>query len=441
MKKEMNVLLEGLRSDRRQTVKEHAALKKIVREFLAKFNKSLKKSKVKAQAVIGGSGAKGTWLKGLHDIDVFACFDYNKHKNNSFEISELLEKAVKKTSNTYDRLHGSRDYFKIEHQNYSFEIVPILRIKKASQAKNITDASLLHAEWVNVKIKTHKKARLDDEIRLTKSFCIAQRVYGAESYVRGFSGYACELLTIYYGSFLKLATEAVKWKKLIADGKKIVIDVEKHYRRKDPLRELNEAKVQSGLVVIDPVQHDRNATAALSDETLLDFIGGAEKFLKKPSADFFEKEEITKPKLMKQAKGNKLVLIKVKPSRGKEDIVGAKLIKAHNHIKQILVENSFEVIDDGWDWGKNHKGDALFWYFVDKKVPKPDVRDGPPVSNKFHADKFKKAHTKKKDRKVFEKKGRLYVTINRKYTKSEQLVKVIIKEDKYLKEKAAKYTI
>ena len=160
--------------------------------IINKINKSIKDAK----AVLGGSGAKGTWLK-TFDADIFVKFNYNKFKDKSDKLSDNLEKFLKKNFKI-TRLHGSRDYFQIRGGKFTFEIVPILDIKKSEQAKNITDVSPLHSNFV----LKHKK--LIDEMRLTKQFFKAADAYGAESYIRGFSGYVCEILTAYYGSFLKL---------------------------------------------------------------------------------------------------------------------------------------------------------------------------------------------------------------------------------------------
>lgn len=40
-----------------------------------------------------------------------------------------------------------------------------------------------------------------DEIKIAKAFCHATGCYGAESYIKGFSGYALELLIYHYKSF------------------------------------------------------------------------------------------------------------------------------------------------------------------------------------------------------------------------------------------------
>lgn len=55
---------------------------------------------------------------------------------------------------------------------------------------------------------------------------------------------------------------------------------------------LNYSKKQSPLVLIDPIQPDRNAAAALSQEKYQKFIQVSKEYLKNPSDDFFEKKNL-----------------------------------------------------------------------------------------------------------------------------------------------------
>jgi len=162
-----------------------------------------KKINSKISIFLGGSLAKGTVIrkKERYDVDLFIIFP-EEFKEKSQQISEILEKALKKTGEKYQRLNGSRDYFQIKHENLILELVPIIEIKKSEDAKNITDISPLHVKYLLKKIKTNPK--LPEEIILTKTFSYAQGVYGAESYISGFSGYSIEILTSYFDSFKKL---------------------------------------------------------------------------------------------------------------------------------------------------------------------------------------------------------------------------------------------
>ena len=380
-----------------------------VDSIINKINKKLRDGK----AILGGSGAKGTWLK-TFDADIFVKFKYSKYKDKSKELSDILEKVLKKIFKKKIRLHGSRDYFQLKQGNFTFEIIPILDIKNSGEAKNITDVSPLHAKFV----LKHKK--LQDEIRLVKQFCKAQDVYGAESYIMGFSGYICEILTIYYGSFLNLAKKAAKWKD------KEIIDVKGYYKRKDIFRELNKSKLVSPLIVVDPVQADRNAAAALSFENFNKFREACRKFLKNPSKKFFIKEEFSIDKIKEKNKNKKTVFIEVVPLKGKKDVVGCKILKALEFIDKELVKNDFKVFSYGWDWDKR----AIFYFVLDKKVlPREIKKIGPPLRAKEHVSKFKKKH-----KKTFVKGNRIFALDKRKFRNPEGLVKSLF-NNKYLKNK------
>src|SRR3989338_4084881 len=62
--------------------------------------------------VLGGSVAKGTWLSGTHDADIFVVFEYKKYHDAA--LSDHLEVTLKKLKWPFERLHGSRDYFQLK---------------------------------------------------------------------------------------------------------------------------------------------------------------------------------------------------------------------------------------------------------------------------------------------------------------------------------------
>lgn len=394
------------------------------KEIFSKLNfiiKKINKNQKNIKAVLGGSGAKGTWLK-TFDADIFVLFNYNKFKDKSEKLSDILEKNLKNRFKNVTRLHGSRDYFQIKQGNFTFEIVPILKIKKAGQAKNITDVSPLHSNWV----KRHKK--LVNEMKLTKQFCQAQNIYGAESYIRGFSGYVCEILTVYYGSFLNLIKNAAKW------NGKVVIDVEKYYKGKDVFKLVNTSKLVSPLIVIDPVQKDRNAAAALSIGKFEAFKKAAREFLKRPSKEFFIKKSLSLLFLKEKTKNNELITLKVKPLAGKIDIVGSKLSKIYEFLKEQLRSHDFKIIKADWEWDK--KNATFFYFLLDKKpLPKFAEIEGPPIKLKGHIANFKKMH-----KKTFARNGRIFALEKREFTQPIGLLKSIV-NSQFVKERGKPISI
>ncbi len=393
--------------------------KEDVERAIAKISKKLNVRNSKIH--VGGSFGKGTWITGMHDIDLFVCFDYEKHCNSSYKLPDLLQQHLKNKKIKHKRIHGSRDYFETKIGKYSFELIPILEIKKAEQSKNLTDASPLHTFWV----KKHAKGNLADQIRLLKAFCISQGCYGGESYIRGFSGYVCEILAIHFKTFQNTLKAAGKWK----FDEKTVIDPERHYKSKnEALRQLNTAKIQSPLVVIDPIQADRNAAAALSTETFNKFIDSATKFISKPSEEFFTEKRKTPQELKSKDNTNKTIVIEAIPLEGKPDIALSKILKMSEHIKQRMASSGFQIFDSGIEWTKT----PLIWIRTQKTIPEKFIIKGPPEISKEHMQRFRQTHGK-----VFIKKGLAFAEEKRKHTDPASLMKTILK-DNYVKERSKK---
>lgn len=379
---------------------EEKALMLKVNEFIKKLQSKFGKEKVKV--ILGGSGAKGTWLKNTFDIDIFVQFP-KSYQNR--DISGILEKQLKNA----ERFHGSRDYFQVKEENFVYEIVPVIEIKNAKDALNITDVSPLHSIWV----KKNSNEKTKDEIRIAKKFFKANNLYGAESYVKGFSGYVLEILTIYYGGFAKLLKAAIKWKE------KQVIQVKKVH--KDVFFELNSSKLVSPVILIDPVQPGRNAAAALSLEKFWELKKIAKDFLEKPSKKFFEKKEADIEKMRKEG-----MVIEAVPFEGKKDIIGCKIEKAFEFISSQLSKHDFEIKKQGWEWDKN----AVFYYSLkEKQLDSTQIVEGPPERIKYHAEQFRKKYSD-----VFVKDGSIFARIKREIRTPEQLLSVI-KDDAYLKDK------
>ena len=398
-----------------QTILEkYAPTKQDTLELKKTINAVLSKIKVKdASIIVGGSGGKNTWLKGTHDIDLYVKFNYSKYKDKSDQLSTLLYKALKKSFKKIDRLHGSRDYFQIGQDSFTFEIVPILDIKKHTQARNTTDLSQLHVTYV----KKHPKVA--NEIRLAKVFAKAQNVYGAESYQRGFSGYCLEVLTIKYGSFKKLLRAIAKWKKT------------EHIGSKKLIAQLNAAKKESPLILIDPVQPDRNVAAALSQEKYDLLRKAAKQFMKNPSIRLFEEKKFD---LRKLSKKGKLIFLEVSPLRGKKDIVGAKMLKAYEFIQKHIQLHDFELIDSNWQFSPET---FSYMYFIvhPKPLSKEMQRLGPPLKAEKSVKIFKKKH-----KKTIKKGKRIYALLPRPFTTIEPCLEAILQE-KNVKERVKEIKI
>src|SRR3989344_6716886 len=262
---------------------ELESMKCIIDDFKKSVENKIKEFRINAEVFVGGSFAKKTIIrKDVYDIDFFIRFD-KKHK----EISELTRRIL----GNYKKkeVKGSRNYFIIDKGHFFIEIVPVLKVSNPRKSENVTDLSYSHVNYIRKKIKNPK---ILDEIKLAKAFCHANDCYGAESYIKGFSGYAIELLVYNYGSFLNFIKTFEKIQS------KSVIDIEKHYKNKNEVfMDINASKLHSPVILIDPTFKGRNALAALSYETLEKFKKICKEFLKNPSEKFFEEKKLDLEKI------------------------------------------------------------------------------------------------------------------------------------------------
>ena len=359
-------------------------------KFLDKSKKRIKHLGIDATIFIGGSYGKGTGIKKkMCDIDIYLIFRKTYDQKDYPKLTKKIFNFIKNKK----IIHGSRDYLKIPVFPWLFfEIVPVQKTRKNKGGVNITDLSFAHVQYLKQKIK---KKNIIDGIKLAKAFCIANKTYGAESYVNGFSGYALELLVYYYGGFEKFLKGIIKKRK-----KKLVIDIENDYKNLDPLLEINGSKLGSPVILIDPTFKSRNVLAALSESTFKKFVETAEAFLKKPSKKFFHQKKTDIIKISEYAKGKKLEFIefKIKTSKQEGDIAGTKLLKFHKHLIH-EIKKYFNVVEEGFDYGGKNIGRG---YFVLKKK-NYILYSGPNIGDKENIEKFKCKHSS-----TYIKRGRIF---------------------------------
>ena len=404
---------------------ENVRLSAVMSEFEDKINAELANQKIKASLFVGGSVGKGTCLPGIRDVDYFMRFDLKKYGEE--DISSVCETVLSAVYKDVLRLKGSRDYYRIETKEFEIEIIPVLHIRSIKQAKNLTDQSPFHVNWIKKRVKANKT--LDFEMRLAKQFFRASSVYGAESWIGGFSGHVTEILVAQYGGFEKLLKALVKW------NDKTIIDIENAYKGKDVLEILDGAKTHGPLIVVDPIDKDRNAAAALSLEKFELLKEKASEFLKKPHKKYFDEIEITLADVKKMAKRDKAFIWKAPPEDKKLDVSGAKMVKYLEKIERMFKENEFIVVDSGMYWNK--RDDGLVWVFVDKKeLSKRQLIKGPPTySMQNHIVAFKKKYARQKN---WREGYNYYAEINRKYSKAEQIMRLVKKDEKFSALKLAK---
>ena len=323
---------------------------------------------------IVGSAARGTWLSGTHDIDIFISFLEETPRKELENLGMTIAREVAKNAEYAEDRHAEHPYLNITYKGFDVDLVPCFRVSSASRIKSAVDRTPFHNDFVKPRI-TGREA----EVLLLKQFMRGGGVYGSELKTQGFSGYLTELLIIHYGSFEKTVHAACSWK----PGVKI--DIMKH-------AEIEHAEP---LVMVDPTDPKRNVAAALSLNKFCMFIDHCREFFKSPELRCFfptpllplEDSEILKR--LESRKSTQLAIVFKTPDVV-EDVLYPQLYKMEQAVAALMKEYDFTVIKTGVWSGKTET--TVLLELISGTLPNVKKHIGPPVWVKVHAEKFKEKY-------------------------------------------------
>jgi tRNA nucleotidyltransferase (CCA-adding enzyme) len=354
---------------------------------------------------IVGSAARGTWLSGIHDIDIFISFPEETPRKELETLGMAIARETAKLAEYAEDRHAEHPYLNIVFRGFDVDLVPCFRVASASCIKSAVDRTPFHNDFVKARIKGH-----EDEVLLLKQFMYGCGVYGSELKTQGFSGYLTELLIIHYGSFENTVRAACSWK----PGEKIDIVQHSEIEHKEPL------------VVVDPTDPRRNVAAVLSLDKFCTFIDCCREFLKNPELRFFfpacllplEGSEILER--LESRKSAQLAVVFKTPDVV-EDVLYPQLYKMEQAVAALLKDYEFSVIKTGVWSGKDET--VIMLELISGTLPNVKKHIGPPVWVKEHAQKFKEKYEGAED--VFEgyiENGKYVFEIRRKYPMAKGLL-------------------
>ncbi len=256
--------------------------------------------------VLGGSFAKGTWLPGEADIDIFVKLS---PEVDQARFEEVGLKVGLEATKGYPRgkRYAQHPYTEARVEGVVVNIVPCYDVQ-AGQWKSAADRSPFHVELIKTRLSEAQKL----DVRLLKKFMKGVGVYGAEIEKEGFSGYACEVLVLKHGSFFEVLKEFA------------------HLKAEAPERILS---------LPDPVDERRDLAKAISNENIARLVLAARAYLRRPTIQFFlGKSGRRRPNL----KGH-VIGITFTHAESSEDILWGELKRTMKHLSGHITRAGFAL--------------------------------------------------------------------------------------------------
>ena len=307
---------------------------------------------------LGGSYAKGTWLKGKLDLDIFVKIKKETEEKQFEEIGRKIGFDSMKKFKPYVR-YSEHPYVEAEAQNIKVNVVPCYDVENG-QWKSAADRSSFHTKFILEKLDDEKK----NEVRLLKRFLRGVDIYGAEIAKEGFGGYVAEVLIYHYGSFVKVLEAAANF----AQGQIIG----------NPTK-----KFETALILIDPIDSNRNLGTAISAQNFGRFILAARAYLKKPSLVFFNgKKSFPNTKNLKN-----IIVVKFNYKPRSPDIIWGQAKRGATALSGQLELGGFQVLRKSAITDEKSEA-AMLFLLHSPVIEKSMVKNGPDVFRKSESENF-----------------------------------------------------
>lgn len=247
---------------------EREHLRAVAAELVERAREAIADLPVEADVVQVGSTARGTWVSGDRDVDLFVRFEPDLDRAELEEYGLAVGHAVLPDGHEE---YAEHPYVKGTYEGFDVDLVPCHDVEAAAELVSAVDRTPFHDAYLS--------ARLDDELAgdvvLAKAFLKGIGAYGSDLRTEGFSGYLTELLVLELGGFVPLVESARSW------HPPVEFDPEGHA----------EATFDDPLVVVDPTDPTRNVAAVLSAANAARFQHYARELLAAPRESLFEPED------------------------------------------------------------------------------------------------------------------------------------------------------
>ena len=306
----------------------------------------------------GGSYAKDTWLSKEADVDIFIKFKKSITDEKFTEISKKVGFESMKKYNPYVR-YSEHPYVEARIKKTKINVVPCYDVN-LGEWKSSADRSPFHTKYMQNALTP----KMRNEVRILKTFLKLTKIYGAEIAKQGFSGYVSEVLILNFGSFENVIKSIAKIQQNQIIGKTTKV-------------------FETSIIIIDPIDSNRNLAAAISDENIGKFIRACRSFQNKSTLQFF------KPKKLKSSKNNweNVLVVKFNFKMRSPDIIWGQVKRATTSLTTQLELGGFNVLRSKPYVDEQNEA-YLFFLLESIKIPKNYPKRGPEFFRESDCNSF-----------------------------------------------------
>jgi tRNA nucleotidyltransferase (CCA-adding enzyme) len=381
----------------------------------------------------GSTGVKQTQLKNDFDIDLFVGLDYTQFKltyeglnksktkkeskkdflalcNNwvlpSLTALEFYNPRLLYAEHPYVTVEYLLDELKVKIDIVLYFDLDLEYIKNHGPITAV-DRSPWHGSFVKEELDATQK----NHVRLLKQFFKSCYSYGDKSPVGkvGFIGYSAELLIYYFNDLLNLFKNFNELDRTPLD----------YYNRNEKELEKIIHFQNDYLIIIDPIDKNRNVASAISQRAYKYCNQKISEFLKQPSPEFFKIKPIPEINLSDKDDSllSKIYIIELintnsnihyTINRDKLYSLGES-IRANGEKEFSHTDRFGQIIFEVYFEDENNQYNVAI-YCEKPKISKTYTRKGPPIKEEKHVFNFKR-----KNPEYFEKQGYLWIETPREF--------------------------
>ncbi len=351
---------------------EEKALAAVVAELEAKAAAALAQAGLKGKPGVQGSVAKGTWLRGGADIDLFLLLDPGVPADKLDGVAATVGQQLLPDAR---RKYAQHPYLSGTFKGHAVDLVPAYAVPSAGAKMSAVDRTPFHSAWVRERLDAAGRA----QVRLAKKWLKGVGAYGAQTALGGFSGYLVEVLVAAKGSFVGL----VDWLAADAKPRRVALGPD---QVKDDV---------APLVVVDPVDPARNCAAAVTAATLALAVEAARAYKARPDRRFFdpappraEPADLVRSAVSSTSSGGLWTGVLLRPSGARMDIVFPQFQRAVRTLTSGLESAGFAV--RATDVALSPDESEVFVQWVTgPALPERRTHRGPPDDARPNAAQFK----------------------------------------------------